>query len=357
VEEVRASFVVNRCGRNTGLNQLDPPTVHDPVIRRGRDGHGPAKVMGDAKAHASILPFALLPMFPIRGPLWVMTRRPTFETWVMIVPVEQIDPVVVLARRLGLTVGKPVPLRSTNNVLVWLRPSMVVAKVSTRPGMAANELAIAKALALAGAPVVAPASEIGDCLYRVAGSDVTFWKYEPQDDSKDSDSRSIALALFELHVALDTLRSAMALPSYETQVVDAVHSLADQSFAPELPDEDRAVLLRALSVGQQRLSKLTNTDRIIHGSPHAMNILIVEGSPRFIDFETVQVGPIEWDIAHLEPAVGNSYPAPLDVDALALCSLMISAATSTWCWGGLNRGPDMRSHAEGHLAIVRSQLD
>jgi hypothetical protein len=223
--------------------------------------------------------------------------------------------------------------------------------------MAANELAIANALALAGAPVVPPAGEVGDCLYRVADRDVTFWKYEPQEDSHEADSRSIALVLFELHTALDTLRTVIAVPSYDTQVVDAIHSLANQKFAPELRAEDRAVLHRALSLGRQRLPGLANTDRIIHGSPHRMNILVVEGSPRFIDFETVQVGPIEWDIAHLEPDVASRYPAPLDVDALALCRLIISAATSTWCWGGLDRGPDMLNHAEGHLAIVRSWLD
>jgi hypothetical protein len=273
------------------------------------------------------------------------------------VQMEGIDPVVALATRLGLTVNEPVPLRSTNNVLVWLRPSMVVAKVSRRPHMAANELAIAKALALVGAPVVPPAAGVGDRLYRVADRDVTLWKYEPQDDRQYADSRSIALALFELHAALDTLGSTIAVPSYDTQVVDAIHALADRDFAPDLRAEDRADLLRVLTLGRNRLPGLANTDRIIHGSPHGMNMLVVDGSPRFIDFETVQVGPIEWDIAHLEPGVASCYPAPLDVEAMALCRLMISATTSTWCWGGLDRGPDMRDHAETHLAIVRSQLD
>jgi hypothetical protein len=271
--------------------------------------------------------------------------------------VEPIDSVVAFARGLGIAVDEPVPLRSTNNVLVWLRPSMVVAKVSRRPDMGAPELAIAKALMFGGAPIVPPAAGVGDRLYRVAGRDVTFWRYEPQDDSSHADSRSIAVALFELHTVLDTFRSTIAVPSYDTQVVDAIRELADQDFAPELLAEDRAVLLRALSLGRHRLPGLTNTDRIIHGSPHRMNILVVDGSPRFIDFETVQVGPIEWDIAHLEPEVADSYPALFDVDALALCRLIISATTSTWCWGGIDRGPDMRHHAESHLAIVRSQLE
>jgi hypothetical protein len=273
------------------------------------------------------------------------------------VQVERIDLVIALARRLGLTVNEPVPLRSTNNVLTWLRPSMVVAKVSMHPDMAANELAIAKAVVLGGAPVVPPVGGLGDRLYRVADRDVTFWKYEPQDDRQVPDSPSIALALFELHAVLDALRSTVAVPSYELQIVDAIHALADQHFAPELLADDRGVLLQALSVGKRRLPGLVNTDRIIHGSPHRMNILLVEGRPRFIDFETVQVGPIEWDIAHLEPEVASCYPAPLDVGALAQCRLLISATTSTWCWGSLDRGHDMRDHAETHLSIVRSHLD
>src|SRR5580692_6551070 len=45
--------MVNRCAGYTGLDQLDPPTVHDAIVRRGSDGHGPAKVMGDAKTHTT----------------------------------------------------------------------------------------------------------------------------------------------------------------------------------------------------------------------------------------------------------------------------------------------------------------
>lgn len=265
-----------------------------------------------------------------------------------------IDEVVALAKGLGLTVNDPVPLRSTNNLLVWLKPSMVVAKVSIRAGLAANELAIARALALAGAPVVPPAAGIGDRLYRVADKDLTFWKYEPQGDNQEVDPQSIALALFDLHTVLDSLRSTISIPSYEIQVVDALHVLEDQDYAPELPADDRAVLQRALGLGRERLPELVDTDRTIHGSPHGMNMLVVEGHPRFIDFETVQVGPIEWDLAHLEAGVAGCYPAPLNVDALALCRLIISATTSTWCWGGLDRGPDMHHHAVTHLATVRS---
>ncbi len=52
MERESGSLVVDRCHRQTGFDQLDAPTVDDPVI--GRCGHGdrPAVVMGDADAHA-----------------------------------------------------------------------------------------------------------------------------------------------------------------------------------------------------------------------------------------------------------------------------------------------------------------
>jgi hypothetical protein len=53
MEKMGASLVMDRRGRETGLDQVDPPTVHDLVVRRSRDGHGPAVVMGDAESHAA----------------------------------------------------------------------------------------------------------------------------------------------------------------------------------------------------------------------------------------------------------------------------------------------------------------
>jgi hypothetical protein len=84
-----------------------------------------------------------------------------------------------------------------------------------------------------------------------------------------------------------------------------------------------------------------------------MNILMDEGAPVFVDLETVQRGPVEWDLAHLDPEVAVRYPAPYDDHVLAACRIAVSATTSTWCWDALHRGPDMRMHAEYHLAQVQ----
>jgi hypothetical protein len=84
-----------------------------------------------------------------------------------------------------------------------------------------------------------------------------------------------------------------------------------------------------------------------------MNIVAVDGLPRFIDLETIQLGPVEWDLAHLESEVATHYPGTYEDEVLAACRTAVSATTSTWCWDALHRGPDMRAHAEHHLAQVR----
>ena len=136
--------------------------------------------------------------------------------------------------------------------------------------------------------------------------------------------------------------------------MSAVGALERPDFAPELVESDRALLRETLVDGIARLAKMTGGERVIHGSPHRFNILVVDAAPEFIDFETVELGPLEWDLAHLEPEVADFYLGEFDAQALALCRVMVSAATSTWCWEGLERGPDMQSHAQHHLQVVRS---
>jgi hypothetical protein len=80
---------------------------------------------------------------------------------------------------------------------------------------------------------------------------------------------------------------------------------------------------------------------------------MVDGEPKFIDFETVCYGPVEWDLCHLDHSVAYQYPPGCNVEALGLARLVVRAMTSALCWEGVDRGKDMRFHAEHHLAVVR----
>jgi hypothetical protein len=204
-------------------------------------------------------------------------------------------------------------------------------------------------LAAIGAPIVAPAAGIGDHVHSADGLHVTFWDYVTAQG--DPSSAAVALALLDLHRALVALADWVGHRTFEEQLTDAMHALADSEFAPMLESRDRRVLIDALDHSKSTARNWPSV--VIHGSPHRMNILSREGAPVFIDLETIQLGPVEWDLAHLEVDVAEAYPAGYDEDRLGICRTAVSAATATWCWGAIHRGPDMRAHAQHHLDVVR----
>jgi hypothetical protein len=268
--------------------------------------------------------------------------------------VDVITPVADLVRSWGLDVRDPVRLRSSNNVVVWLSPSPVVAKMSSQHDRANRELAIARELVELAAPVVSPFEQGSKQPVSMSGRVVTFWQYEPQNMAIELSANKVAAYLFRLHSCLASLRNRAAFPSFADPLMSAVSGLERPEFAPGLAEADSALLRETLVDGVTRLARITGGEQVIHGSPHRFNILNVGAAPKFIDFETVECGPLEWDLAHLEPAVADHYPGEIDHQALELCRVLVSAATSTWCWEGLERGSDMQSHAQHHLEVVRS---
>jgi Ser/Thr protein kinase RdoA (MazF antagonist) len=266
--------------------------------------------------------------------------------------VDPIDAAMAVARQLGLRAVSAVTLRDTNNVVLWLAPTAVVVKISTRGrGRLAEELRIAEYLASVGAPVVGPAREVPRRVHRVDRFDMTFWRYEPQHGA-DISAQRLASALHQLHDALADMPSSVArdLPSYREEVDAARQVLADPSALAILEVNDREMLGEVLDDTHEPTLATLHT---LHGAPHRLNVLVVDGEPRFIDFETVCLGPLEWDLAHLEDDVARHYPNALDSDTLRRCRTLVSATTAVWCWEQAAQNPQMRWHAEYHLNVVR----
>lgn len=264
--------------------------------------------------------------------------------------------VAALARRVGVSFEVVHPLRSTNNVVLWLEPSDVVAKVHQDRGRAETELKVAAALAEIGAPVIPPAESYGSPVYNLERSCVTFWRYASQAGMPSPTSHAIGVALHDLHIALRQVGEGLELPAAEVEMQAVLGVLGSPGNTPELEADDRRLLQAALRSAVDLLTSPVTSTSTIHGAPHRNNILVVDGCPRFIDFETVCQGPVEWDLAHLEPEVAESYPQPVDSARLEACRLAVSAKTSAACWANLHRGADMQFHAEHHLAVVRSAL-
>jgi hypothetical protein len=273
---------------------------------------------------------------------------------------EAIAVAIEVAQGLGLQVQKPVSLRSTNNVVVWLSPTQVVAKVGLgRNACLRTELQVALELSARGAPIVCPAQEVPAVVHSRRGLEVTFWQYHAQPLSADIAGTRVATALRRLHTALGRISPGLraSLPSYlrELQLVRSL--LTDPFGLPALPEADRCLLATVFDRLKVDLDELAPVEShvVLHGSPHSYNVLLVRDEPAFIDFETTCTGPMEWDLAHVDPEAEQSYGAPVHARLIWVCRSMASVKTAAFCWADVDRG-DLREHAELHLAHVRTAV-
>jgi Ser/Thr protein kinase RdoA (MazF antagonist) len=165
--------------------------------------------------------------------------------------------------------------------------------------------------------------------------------------------------LRHLHAALARISPGLraTLPSYLRELHAARTLLGDSASLPALPEDDRRLLVTTFDRLKLELDVLAPPDSyvVLHGSPHTYNVLLVCGEPRFIDFETACIGPVEWDLAHLEPNVVPFHDKSRSGRLLWVCRSMASVKTAAWCWQDVDRG-DLRSHAEMHLAYIKEAV-
>jgi hypothetical protein len=97
------------------------------------------------------------------------------------VRVDSFDPILRMTAHLGLAVSDPVHLRSTNNVVVWLRPAPVVVKATASPENGLGwELEVAAALYNAGAPLAGPSALVEPVVHHHGDWHMSFWTYHRQ---------------------------------------------------------------------------------------------------------------------------------------------------------------------------------
>jgi hypothetical protein len=273
--------------------------------------------------------------------------------------VQPVDAAVAVATASGVDVGAPAMLRSTNNTVAVLWPSPVVAKISDQPDNRLDyELVIGRRLARAEAPVGPPDPHLGDRVHEAEGFSMTFWRYL-HGDPVPGEASSLARSLHRFHelssILLDPTLERLA--SFDGPSVEVRARLEDPGFAPALTTEERARLCRAID-GADLASMARGLPRLVlHGAPHGYNVVWVGGEAVLVDLESVCVGPLEWDLAYLDPEAVDAYPHPVDAKLLAACRTAIAASTAAWCMDGIDRGPDMEWHARTHLAsLERSGL-
>ncbi len=214
----------------------------------------------------------------------------------------------------GIRVTEPALLQETNNTVVWLRPSPVVAKVATRTDSKLDvrlEHAIGSELATLGADIAVPVPGLEPVEHVPTGFVVTRWERLERVEAQAPD-RSLSHSLAALHAAL--ARTRTRLPSFRAELMRARLALDDDTFMAALAPADRSFLRAVYDAGLAELDGVDLDRQRLHGEPHDGNRILTAQGVRWIDFESCCVGPLEWDLAFQSAEVTATFS-----DAIVTC--------------------------------------
>ena len=201
-----------------------------------------------------------------------------------------------------------------------------------------------------GSPVAALEPRVEPRVYERDGFAVTWWTYyEAVTPAQDSPAE-YAAALHRLHAGLRGVE--VVAPHVMERVAQAARVVANRDASPALAEADRRLLLGTLRSARDEIHGRRAAEQLLHGEPHAGNVLSAPGGPRFIDFETCCRGPIEFDVAHLPHEVSAHY-AGVDPVLLDECRRLVLAMVAAWRWDVRDDFPDGPRHGRDILALLR----
>jgi hypothetical protein len=245
-----------------------------------------------------------------------------------------------IAAGLGLAVDRTIVLQDSNKLTLRLLPCDVLARIAPATDQVA-QFEIDLAVQLHDFPVAALESPH---VHERDGFVVTLWTYyESRGAVSPAD---YAETLARLHAGMREID--LPTPHFTDRVDAAQRLLADRDRTPQLPDDDRRLLVDTL-----RHEISGGKEQVLHGEPHPGNLLNTVRGPLFIDLETCCRGPIEFDLAHAPEDVADHYP-DVDHDLLKACRRLVLAMITTWRWDRDDQLPDGRQLAEQWLSELRS---
>lgn len=265
---------------------------------------------------------------------------------------------VAVAERLGMRSVTPVILKDSNHTSIHLLPFPVAARVvapSVGQGAGAAlsaELSVAEHLARAGAPIVTPTIDVPPGPHLEANETMTLWQFVAHRPAEESDGAVAAEGLREIHAALSSYSGR--LPSFEVAVDACRRLLKEETELPALATADKHFLLTE----HDRLRRLLAAEAIapvaLHGDPHLGNVLMTSSGPRWTDWESACLGPLEWDLACL-PETALAIVPVVNAELLAVLRDLRSVCVAVWCWAEPDRAPEKRQAAEYHLGRLRER--
>ncbi len=251
----------------------------------------------------------------------------------------------------------PVILKDSNNTVIHLAPSPVVAKVATSTLRKQNvsnlghELNVAVHLAGLGAPIVPPSKEFPPAVYRNEDLEVTFWQHCPGEVREEIDRPELIIALKEFHTAFADYQGE--LKSF-TEKYEECYSLLDSDcLSPELSPAERRFLRQVYEHLCARLQTFDYECVPAHEEIHSGNVLWMSTKPLLIDFESCCLAPREIDFLSFSETNLSALPH-LDRQLMEILGLLKSFSVAVWCWSQPDRAPEVREAAEYHLSRLHN---
>lgn len=263
-----------------------------------------------------------------------------------------------VASEFGLNVEDVIVIQNANRLAVRLVPCDVLARVAATVRRnqegATFELEMARQFEEADSPVAVLEPRVEPLVYIRDGFAMTFWKYYDPLPAGDITPVEYAQALESLHAHMRKLN--VTAPHFTDRVDEAQAIVQDRSQSPDLVDADRELLSNSLRSLRRAIVDRSADEQLLHGEPHAGNLLKSTSGMRFIDFETCCYGPVEFDIAHAPDEVGDHYKL---ADPLLLrdCRILMLAMVAAWRADRDDDFPKGREMRDALLSKVKEALE
>jgi hypothetical protein len=259
------------------------------------------------------------------------------------------------AAELGLQVDDAVVVTNSNRITVRLLPCDVLARVAPAADRAYSEFEVdvARRLADVDGPVGLLDPRVYPRVYLRGSFAISLWTYYETSGSEIVPT-DYADALMRYHAALRQVD--LQAPHVTDRIAGALRELSDREQTPELLDPDRELLSNALSSLSAVVSHSKSPEQLIHGEPHAGNLLNTRSGPLFVDLADCCRGPIEFDLAATPDDVADYY-AGADQELTRQCRILTQALVTTWRWRRDDQFPDRSRWRMQGLNEVRAGLE
>ncbi len=262
--------------------------------------------------------------------------------------VRAVDAAMEVASALDLPVAEATVVQNSNKLALRLLPCDVFARVAFA-GLEVfeAELEIGRRLAEIESPVARLEPRVEPRVYERDGFAVTLWTHYEQTRQEVSPA-DYAKALERLHAGMANVD--VTVPHFTDRVAEAQQLVANRDRTPALGDSDREMLNSTL---RRVIHERSSAEQLLHGEPHAGNLLNTKSGPLFIDLETCCRGPVEFDLAHVPEAVSECYSGA-DRGLVRECRGLVLSMVAAWRYEPDDELPNGKRAGQELLRALRA---